>query len=206
MLSINRWEPFILILCAHSLLEGISKPGSEMLPPSEEINWGIPCKETTLEGYNSANWAVVIDSLTGKRWATLVSLSMTMKIASFPFLDLGKPVTKSISMWLNFHSGIGRGWRSPAGWWCFVFTLRQTSHSLTNWAISRFIRVYQKVFLRSWYTLELPGWMERRKLCGSSIMTFLISPMGTTSRSSRNKVSLSSMWYHLYLGIEGNMT
>ena len=81
----------------------------KMLPRSEEINCGMPCKETILEVYSSANWAAVIDSLIGRKWATLVSLSMTTKIASFPRLDLGNPVTKSISIWSNFHSGMARG-------------------------------------------------------------------------------------------------
>ena len=36
--------------------------------------------------------------------ATLESQSMTTRIASLPFYDLGNPVTKSISTWSHFHS------------------------------------------------------------------------------------------------------
>ena len=158
-----------------------------MLSRSEEINCRIPCKETILEVYSSANWAVVIDSLIGKKWATFVSLSMTTKIASFPCLALGNPVTKSILIWSNFHSEIARGWRRPAGRWCSAFNLQHTSHSFTNWAISRFIWVHQYDCLKSWYNFELPRWIERRELCASFIMTFLRSPLGTTIRPRRIK-------------------
>ena len=39
----------------------------KMLPRSEEINCGIPCDETILEVYSSANCAAVIDSLIGRK-------------------------------------------------------------------------------------------------------------------------------------------
>src|SRR4051812_46317512 len=66
-----------------------------MLPRSELIFLGMPCSETILAVYNSANCPAEIVSLTGRKWATLDKLSVTTKIALLPFCDLGNPVTKS---------------------------------------------------------------------------------------------------------------
>src|SRR3954470_12397558 len=113
--------------------------------------------DTILETYKSANWLAVIDSQTGRKCATLESLSTTTKMASFPFWVFGKPVMKSILTLSHFHSRIGNGLIVLAGLWCSALTRCQTSHSAMNCAISLFIRVHQNLWRRSWYIFVLPG-------------------------------------------------
>jgi hypothetical protein len=59
------------------------------------------------------------------------------------------------SMW-----GIFNGCKSPAGLWHSTLTLWQLSHRATYLDIALFIPYHQYLFLRSWYILVLPGWME----------------------------------------------
>ena len=152
----------------------------------------MPWSDTILEIYKFANWLAVIVSLTGRKWATFENWSMTTKIASLPFWDLGRPVTKSIWILSHFHSGIGSGCRSPAGFWCSALTRRQTSHSSIYRAMSCFILDHQYFWRMSRYILVLPGWIERGVSCASFITFSVISSnRGTTMRSLKYKVPSS---------------
>ena len=89
------------------------------------------------------------------KWATLVSRSTMTQIESWPRLDLGSPVIKSIPISSHFHSGIFKGWSNPAGRWCSALTRWQISNLATNEPISRFIPCHQNLSRRSWYISKI---------------------------------------------------
>ncbi|MFS7994643.1 hypothetical protein Hanom_Chr12g01108441 [Helianthus anomalus] len=73
----------------------------------------------------------------------------------------------------HFHTGISNCCSSPEGFWCSVFTCEQVKHLDTYSAISFFIPIHQKLFLKSWYILLFPGCMVYLDLWASSKILFL---------------------------------
>ncbi|MFS7983403.1 hypothetical protein Hanom_Chr11g00974131 [Helianthus anomalus] len=89
----------------------------------------------------------------------MVNRSTITQMTSLPFLVLGNLVTKSIVMSSHFHTGISNCCSRPEGFWCSVLTCKQVKHLDTYSAISFFIPIHQKFFLKSWYILLFPGCM-----------------------------------------------
>jgi hypothetical protein len=63
---------------------------------------------------------------------------MTTQIASKP-LELGNPVTKSMEIFHQGHSGIGKGWRTPYGRW---------REALVHWQVWQFATYGSTSFCR----------------------------------------------------------
>jgi hypothetical protein len=94
---------------------------------------------------------------------------------------------------------MGRGWRTPAVLRWLALTLWQISHSKTYFAISRFIRVHQKFYFRSWYILVLPGCIENMdKWASSNICLWSLWSLGTMIRSLNHRIPSWSIRKHLY--------
>src|SRR5579883_3274268 len=112
----------------------------------------------------------------------------------------GNPTMKSMLMSSHFQDGIGKGCNGPATFKWLALIRWQTSHSDTYLAISLFILVHHRFFLRSWYILLLPGWIASRVWCASLRTSFLSWWfLGTTSRFSNQSTSCPSWRKHLYL-------
>jgi hypothetical protein len=89
-------------------------------------------------------------------------------------------------MFSHFHSGMLKGCRFSVSLKWSALTLRLVSHSDTYFAISRFILVHQKFFLKSWYILLVPGWIEYRERWASSMILRQSSKSFRTTRRSLN--------------------
>ncbi|KAL9995647.1 hypothetical protein Hdeb2414_s0007g00238111 [Helianthus debilis subsp. tardiflorus] len=76
----------------------------------------------------------------------------------------------------HFHTGISNCCSSPEGFWCSALTCEQVRHLDTYSAISFFIPIHQKFFLKSWYILLFPGCIVYLDLWDSSRILFLNSP------------------------------
>ncbi len=77
---------------------------------------------------------------------------------------------KSIAMWDQGRSGMGRGWRRPAGTCREGFWVLQTWQWLT-WEIVSFLRVgHQKRFWSSCIVALMPGWPELRAAWTSAMV------------------------------------
>ena len=127
---------------------------------SDTILAGTPCRRTTSCMYPSAKDSVDCPTLNGMKWADLVDRSTITQTALFPYGLRGKAVTKSMVILSHFHTGIGNGCKSPAGFWCSALTCWHIKHRDTYRAISRFIPFHQKCVFRSWYIFVPPGCME----------------------------------------------
>jgi hypothetical protein len=68
---------------------------------------------------------------------------------SFFLVVRGKPTIKSILISSYFHTGIDKGWSTPADFKWLAFILWQVSHSDTYLAISTFILDHQKFSFKS---------------------------------------------------------
>jgi hypothetical protein len=83
-------------------------------PRSETIVSGSPCRQKMLQRNSSARPSASIAVEQGAKCLSLVRQSTTTQIAS-KLLELGNPVTKSMEISRQGHSGIGKGWRTPHG-------------------------------------------------------------------------------------------
>jgi hypothetical protein len=118
-------------------------------------------------------------------------------IELYPREVRGKPTMKSIQIFSHFHSGMLKGCRFPGGLRWSTLTLWHVSHSDTYFAISRFIRVHQKFFFKSWYILLVPGWIEYCEQCASSMILRRSSKsFGTTRRSLNHRNPSTSCRKH----------
>jgi len=142
---------------------------------SETILEGTPCNLTISLMYNWANLAMDILKFIAKKWALLVSRSTITQMVSCPLNIHGKWVKKSMEMLSHFHIGISKGCRIPLDLWCSTFAFWHVKQATTNCATSLFIPFHQKVSLRSWCILVMPGCMLRRLLCPSDECVFLPS-------------------------------
>jgi hypothetical protein len=70
-------------------------------------------------------------TLTGRKWAILVSRSMITQMESKPFAVLGNPTMKSILISSHFHVGIGKDCNGPTALRCMAMTRLQVSHLAT---------------------------------------------------------------------------
>ena len=132
---------------------------------SDTILDGTPCNLTFSLTYNWTNLAIDILRFTGKKWALFVSRSTITHVASWPWTDLGKWVTKSIAMLSHFLLRISNGCNNSPGLWCSTFAFWQVKHVTTYWVISLFIPDHQNDSFRSWCILVVPGCRLRWLLC-----------------------------------------
>jgi hypothetical protein len=147
--------------------------------------------------YNSAYCLTLYVVSTGMKWADLVKRPMMTHIELYPREVRGKPTMKSMQMFSHFHSGMLKGCRFLVGLTWSALTLRHMSHSDTYFVISRFIRVHQKLFFKSWYILLVPGWIEYCKQWASSmILRWSSKSFGTTRRSLNHRTPSSSYQKH----------
>ena len=105
---------------------------------------------------------------------------------SLPRCILGRPVTKSMQTSSHFHCEMGRGWRSPTGFWCSAFTLLHMSPQATKYAMFLFIPSHQKICRRSSYILVSPGCIEYEDSCAFAKIFFLKSAYSGTHILPRN--------------------
>ena len=84
----------------------------KILSLSVTITLGRPCSLKILSENFLATYCIVIGCFMERKWAYLVKLSTTTKI-KFLFSDTDNPSTKSMLMWHQAKSGIGRGCSSP---------------------------------------------------------------------------------------------
>ncbi|MEE6511589.1 hypothetical protein FKM82_018216 [Ascaphus truei] len=82
--------------------------------------------------------------LKGTRCVCLEKRSMTTRIVSFP-LESGSSTMKSIEIWFQGRSGIGKGRRRPAGLTRGTLLRAQVPHALTNSSTSLALSGHQKV-------------------------------------------------------------
>ncbi len=76
--------------------------------------------------------------------------------------ELGRSVMKSMAMWDHGRSGMGRGWRRPAGKCREGFCVLQTWQWLT-WMMVSLLRVgHQNRFWSNCTVALMPGWPELR--------------------------------------------
>jgi len=127
-----------------------------------------------------------------KKCALLVNRSIITQMVSCLLKVRGRWVTKSMEMLSHFHTGISKGCRFPLGFWCSTFAFWQVRQADTNCATSFFIPCHQKVSLRSWYILVMPGCKLRRLLCPSSRINFLTSASSGTHTLPWNRSIPSS--------------
>ncbi|CAI7898256.1 unnamed protein product [Closterium sp. NIES-54] len=92
---------------------------------------GIPCSRTTVEMKSRAVSSAVIDFLHAAKCAIFVSRSTTTRIASFPLVPAGNPVTKSIVTYCQARSGGGIGCNCLAGHFRDDFMIWQVGHDAT---------------------------------------------------------------------------
>ena len=119
--------------------------------------------------------AINILRFIAKKWALLVSRSTITQILSWPLKVRGKWVRKSIAMLSHFHTGMSNDCRIPLSLWCSTFAFWQVKQADKNWATSFFIPCHQKVSLRSWYILVMPGCKPRRLWSPSSRINLFTS-------------------------------
>ncbi len=95
--------------------------------------------------------------------------STTVRIVVWP-LELGRSVMKSTAMWDQGRSGMGRGWRRPAGNCREGFWVLQTWQWLM-WEMVSFLRVgHQKRFWSNCTVALMPGWPELRAAWTSAMV------------------------------------
>jgi hypothetical protein len=134
--------------------------------------------------YSSAYCPTTYVVTMGINWADLVKRSTMTHIELYPHEVQGKRRMKSMQMFSHFHSGILKGCRFSVGLKWSTLILRHVSHSDTYLVISRFIRVHQKLFFKSWYILLVPRWIVYREQWASSMILRRSSKsFGTTRRS-----------------------
>jgi hypothetical protein len=136
--------------------------------------------------YSSAYCPTLYVVAIGMKWADLVKRSMMTHIELYPHEVWGKPTMKSMQMFSHFHSGILKGCRFSPGLKWSALILWQVSHSNTYLDISCFILIHQKFFLRSWYILLVPGWIEYHEQWASSMILRWSSKSFRTMRWSLN--------------------
>jgi hypothetical protein len=113
-------------------------------------------------------------------------------IESISSLILGSPKTQSIVMSDHFHSGMESGCKSHLGRWCSIFTYSHIRHLFTNYAMTRFMLLYQNIFFRSRYILVLLGWityLEWYVSSNNSLLSCLSLRIHTLSQNLRRPYS-----------------
>lgn len=98
---------------------------------SDTMVVGIPWYLTILSAKSSTNCIVVNCVEVGIKWAILLRLSTTDRMASKPSLDTGSPVIKSIEITDHLLEGIARGCKRPAGFKDSDFEARHRGHVST---------------------------------------------------------------------------
>ena len=111
---------------------------------SDTMLAGTPCSLTISLTYNFASLSIENFWLMARKWAHLVNLSTITHIESFPLVDLGRWVTKSMTMLSHFHWGMSSGCNVPPGLWCSIFAFWHTKHDATKSATSVFISFYHR--------------------------------------------------------------
>jgi hypothetical protein len=118
-------------------------------------------------------------------------------IELYPREVQGKPTMKSMHMFSHFHSRMLKGCGFLAGPKWLTLTLRHVSHSNTYFTISLFILVHQKLFLKSWYILLVPRWIEYLEQWASCIILWQsLKFFGTMRRSLNHRTPSASCRKH----------
>ena len=135
---------------------------------------GTPCNLTISRIYKSASLSMDILRLISKKWVHFVSRSTITQMASCPFINLGKWVTKSMKTLSHFHWGMSSGYRVPPGLWCSILAFWHTKHAATMSATSVFIPGHQNDSFKSLYIFVIPECIMRWPLCPSSKILLLV--------------------------------